>query len=103
MPDVPVFVIANFTIQDPDTYRQYEKGFFPILKKHGGEFLTYDDANSNFEGPEPPRGRVVLFKFPSEEAAKGWYADPDYQALSEHRRAGTELNFLTMVHGLPPR
>jgi uncharacterized protein (DUF1330 family) len=46
---------------------------------------------------------VVLFKFPSEEAARSWYSDPDYQALSEHRRAGTTLKFLTIVHGLPPR
>jgi uncharacterized protein (DUF1330 family) len=103
MSDAPAYVIANFTIEDADTYRKYEKGFFPILKKHGGEFFTYDDNNANLEGPEPPQGRVVLFKFPSEEAARNWYGDPDYQALSEHRRAGTTLKFLTIVHGLPPR
>jgi uncharacterized protein (DUF1330 family) len=101
--DAPAYIIANFTINDADKYRVYEKGFFPILKKHGGEFLTYDDNNSNLEGDQPPEGRVVLFKFPSEEAARGWYADPDYQALSEHRRAGTTLKCLTIVHGLPPR
>ena len=49
------------------------------------------------------RGRVVLFRFPSEAQARAWYADPEYQALSEHRRAGTTLEFLTMIHGLPPR
>jgi len=27
----------------------------------------------------------------------------EYQALSEHRRAGTRLEFLTMVRGVPPR
>ena len=48
-------------------------------------------------------GRMVLFKFPSAEKAQAWYNDPDYQALSEHRRAGTRLEFLTMLHGLPPR
>lgn len=103
MSQAPAFVIANFTIHDADTYRTYEKGFFPILKKHGGQFFTYDDDNSNLEGDEPPEGRVVIFQFPSEEAARGWYADPEYQALSEHRRAGTKLKFLTIVHGLPPR
>jgi len=46
---------------------------------------------------------MVIFSFPSEEAAKAWYNDPKYQALSEHRRAGTKLEFLTMIHGLPPR
>ena len=103
MSDTPVFMIANLTIEDADRYRKYEKGFFPILKKHGGEFLTFDDESTNLEGAEPPPGRVVLFKFPTEAAAHSWYDDPDYQALSEHRRAGTTLRFLTLVHGLPPR
>jgi uncharacterized protein (DUF1330 family) len=44
-----------------------------------------------------------MFSFPSAAHATAWYNDPDYQALSEHRRAGTNLEFLTMVHGLPPR
>ncbi|MEM9055666.1 MAG: DUF1330 domain-containing protein [Pseudomonadota bacterium] len=42
-------------------------------------------------------------RLPGEAAAKAWYADPDYQALSEHRRAGTKLKFLTLVHGMTPR
>ncbi|MEM7692763.1 MAG: DUF1330 domain-containing protein [Pseudomonadota bacterium] len=96
----PVYVVANFEVHDSDTYRVYEKGFFPILKRHEGEFFTFDDSPHNFEGGSPRAGRMVLFKFPSEEHAKAWYDDPDYQALSEHRRAGTTLHFLTMVHGI---
>lgn len=103
MPDVPVYIVANFEIHDADSYRSYEKGFFPILARHGGDFFTYDDHPVTFEGAEPRKGRMVLFRFPSEAAARAWYQDPDYQALSEHRRAGTELKFLTMLHGLPPR
>lgn len=103
MSDAPAFMVANFTIQDADTYRKYEKGFFPILKKHGGEFFTFDDSSETLEGPDAPPGRLVIFKFPSEAAAKAWYADPEYQAISEHRRAGTTMRFLTLVHGLPPR
>ena len=103
MTDVPAHVIANFTIEDPDTYRQYEKGFFSILKRHGGEFITFDDETKTLEGGAPIQGRTVIFKFPTKAAAEAWYADSDYQALSEHRRKGTTLNFLTIVHGLPPR
>ena len=55
------------------------------------------------EGTSPRTGRMIIFKFPSESQARAWYTDPDYQALCEHRRAGTELQFLTIVHGLPPR
>jgi len=103
MADVPVYMVVHLHIEDPDRYLQYEKGFFPILKKHGGQFITYDDATSTFEGLSAPDGRIVLFTFPSEQAAQDWYNDPEYQALSEHRRAGTRLEFLTLVHGLPPR
>jgi uncharacterized protein (DUF1330 family) len=46
---------------------------------------------------------MIIFKFPSVERARQWYADPEYQALSEHRRAGTHLEFLTMVRGMAPR
>lgn len=103
MSDVPVYVVANLVIDDVDRYREYEKGFFPILKKHGGKFITYDDSISTLEGSAPPKGRIVIFSFPSESAARGWFDDPDYQEISEHRRAATQLQFLTIVHGLPPR
>jgi uncharacterized protein (DUF1330 family) len=101
--DLPVYMIANLVVEDADRYREYEKGFFPLLKRHGGNFVTFDDDIITLEGAEPPQGRLVIFRFPSQSAAQGWYDDPDYQALSEHRRAGTTLNFLTMVHELPPR
>ncbi len=99
----PVHVLSLFTVHDPAKYRVYEKGFFPILNRHGGEFITFDDNSVTFEGSDPREGRVVMFKFPNADAATAWYNDPDYQALSEHRRAGTDLKFLTMVHSIPPR
>lgn len=103
MSNKPVYVVANFQINDKDEYRKYEKGFFQILKKHEGTFYTYDDNTQTFEGAAPRTGRVVIFGFPTAQAAKDWYSDPDYQALSEHRRAGTSLEFITMVNGLPVR
>jgi len=103
MADIPVYMVVNLAVTDADTYRNYEKGFFAILKKYGGEFITYDDKPITLEGDAPREGRMIIFRFPSEQAAQDWYADADYQSLSEHRRAGTKLEFLTLVHGLPPR
>ena len=103
MADIPVYMLANLVVHDADEYRKYEKGFFPILKRFGGEFITYDDRHETLEGEAPPEGRLILFRFPSEQAAKNWYNDTDYQALSEFRRAGTTLKCLTLLHGLPPR
>ena len=103
MSDTPVFMVVNLSIVDAEPYRVYEKGFFGFLNKYGGEFITYDDNPVTLEGETPREGRMIIFKFPSEQAATDWYADEEYQALSEHRRAGTRLDFLTLVHGLPPR
>lgn len=103
MSDIAVFAIVNLAIKDATAYRQYEKGFFPLLKRYGGELVTYDDAPQTLEGIAPRSGRMIILKFPSEAHAKNWYADADYQALSEHRRAGTQLEFLTIVHGMAAR
>jgi uncharacterized protein (DUF1330 family) len=103
MNDVPVYMIVNLAVTDASEYRQYEKGFFPILKRFGGKFLTFDDNPVALEGLAPRSGRMIIFSFPSEKAANEWWADEEYQKLSEHRRAGTKMEFLTMVRGLPPR
>ncbi|MBO6504133.1 MAG: DUF1330 domain-containing protein [Kordiimonadaceae bacterium] len=103
MSDSPVHIVANLMIEDEDEYMAYQKGFFPILKKHGGELITYDDAAKTFEGDNPVKGRFILARFPSAAAAQAWYDDPDYQAISQHRRAGTKLNFLTMLNSMPSR
>tara|TARA_A100001011_G_scaffold23935_1_gene23819 strand:+ start:353 stop:502 length:150 start_codon:yes stop_codon:yes gene_type:complete len=47
-------------------------------------------------------GRVILFNFPKIKNAKEWYADPEYQSLSEFRRKSVTTT-LTMVNGLAPR
>ena len=102
MSDVKVYMLANLQIHDAEKYRLYEKGFFPILKKHEGEFITYDDNIVHVEGDIPMEGRVILFCFPSAKHADEWYSDPEYQAISEHRRSGT-TSTITRINGLPPR
>ena len=57
----PVRFIAHFTVDDPERYRIYEKGFFPILTSHGGRFLTFDDAPTVLEGGHEA-GRTVLLE-----------------------------------------
>ena len=103
MSDVPVYMVVNLKVTDSEEYRKYEKGFFPLLKRYGGQFVTFDDNPTAMEGISPRSGRMIIFSFPSEQAAKDWWADEDYQALSEHRRAGTKMEFLTMVRGMPQR
>ena len=103
MNEVPVYVIANIEIKDPDTYKKYEKGFFPILKKYEGKFITYDDNIGQFEGSSEVSGRVILFSFPSEDQANQWYSSDEYRELSVFRREGADTVSIFKVKGQPPR
>ena len=102
---MPAFslLIANLKINDKDTYQIYEKGFFPILKKYDGEFITYDDSVETFEGSSPLEGRAIIFSFPSPEKAREWFNDPEYQELAKNRRTAAELKNLSMIKSLPAR
>jgi len=55
MSDIAVYMIANFVVEDAAEYRKYEQGFFPILKRFGGEFITFDDKHETLEGTDPWR------------------------------------------------
>ena len=92
------YVIANLEVLDAEEYRKIRKrDFFQFLKKHNGEFITFDDNVKNNEGLTPLKGRTILFGFKKSDDAERWYSDPEYQALSEHRRNGTTTNFLSFV------
>ena len=72
-----VYIVVNLKIINSEEYKIYEKGFFPILKKHNGSFITFDDSPICLEGVQPAQfDRVILFSFPSEEDADNWWADP---------------------------
>lgn len=98
----PVHFIAHFTVNDIDGYRRYEKGFFPILKAHGGQFITYDDHPTILEGTSA-EGRTVIIGFDSEAACLGWWNSPEYVELAAHRRAATTTHSIAMVHSPPSR
>jgi uncharacterized protein (DUF1330 family) len=103
MINVPVYMIVNLKINDPDQYRVYEKVFFPFLKIHNGSFITFDDSPECLEGEKPIQfDRVIIFSFASEKDANNWWNDDGYQELSKHRRAATEIT-LQKVKGMPPR
>ena len=98
----PVHFIAHFTVNDPDGYRQYGQGFFPILRAHGGHFITYDDNPVILEGQQA-EGRTVLIGFDSEDACLTWWNSPEYIELAKFRHAATTTHSIAIVHAPPPR
>ena len=84
---MPAYILSTMTIHDPLTYKRYTDVTPPIVKRHGGKFLTRGDPVTTAEGEEFTE-RLVLIEFPTRAHAEAFYNDPDYQAASKHRRAG---------------
>ena len=92
MENIKVFVMANIIITDADEYKNYEKGFFPILKNITAYFLLMMIIKGHKEGVKKLEGRAILFGFPSQQDADNWFEDPEYQTLSEHRKRELKHN-----------
>ncbi len=98
----PVHFIAHITVHDADGYRQYEKGFFPILKPYGARFVTFDDQVTVLEG-ERQAGRTIIIQFPSEDVLLEWWNSPEYVELAKLRRASVTTHSVSVVHPMPER
>lgn len=90
-----VYVIATYDIVDPKGYEGYVPGVLPLLQKHGAEVLAADYEPEALEGHAA--GVNVVLKFPSEEAARNWYSDPDYVPVKQIRLNSTKNGSIVMA------
>lgn len=98
-PSQPVHFIAHLSINDRDLYRDYVRGFFPLLADYGGRFIGYDDEVLLLEG-DREGGRTVLIEFDSEEQLLTWWNSDAYRALADIRRASCTTHSVIVVR--PP-
>jgi uncharacterized protein (DUF1330 family) len=93
------YVIVEFTIKDPDLYRErYSRDAGQTAKEHGGEVL----AGGNWERLHGDDSLTsgALVRFPDHQAAVGWYNSPEYQQLIEVRSVAMDARF-SLLDGLP--
>ena len=82
------YFIAQYVVNDPKLYREYQGGAGATIRDAGGEVVAFDVAAETVEGT-PPGPQTVIVKFESKEAAKAWYQSPAYQAVVGKRLAAT--------------
>jgi uncharacterized protein (DUF1330 family) len=85
-------------VHDQARYDEYKRQVLPTLEKHGGRFLVRGGPHEVKEGSWHPT-RLVLIEFPTLEAAKAWYHDPEYQRLAKLRQQAGK-DHLLLVQGL---
>jgi len=93
------YVIVEFTVRDPDVYREkYAGNAGKTAKEYGAEIL----ANSNWEilDGDPMLSSGVIVRFADRETALRWYSSPEYQQLIEVRGIAMDVRF-SLLDGLP--
>lgn len=93
-----VYAIAQLKFTDRHAYNRYQAAFIEVFQRYSGTLLAADEAPRVVEG-KWDREKVVLMAFPDEAAFGEWAESPDYQSISEDRRAGADTVVL-LVQGL---
>jgi uncharacterized protein (DUF1330 family) len=86
---VTVYAIAQLKFTDRDAYNRYQAAFMEVFQRYSGTLLAADEAPRVVEG-DWDREKVVLMSFPDEAAFREWAESPEYQRISEDRRAGAD-------------
>ena len=89
------YAIFDVTITDPEKYRDYMAQVKPVIEASGGRYLVRGGAHQVLEGDWNPT-RLVLFEFPSEQAAKSFYESPEYRGLKALRESCSRANLVTV-------
>ena len=78
------YFILTHTITNIERYRdEYVPQVLPFIAKYDGEIVVASPDAEALQGN--PETGVVILRFPSEEAVRGFVNDPDYQPAKKLR------------------
>ena len=93
------YVVVEMHVTDPEAYEAYKALAAPAVEAHGGRYLARGGTTELLEGLEVPE-RVVVLEFPDLDAARRWYASPEY-TTARGARANAATGRLVLVDGVP--
>jgi uncharacterized protein (DUF1330 family) len=93
-----VYCMSTFDIVDPERFKEYPVLADALLPKYGGQLLAADTSAHVIEGE--PRTMNAIIRFPSKEAAIGFYSDPEYLEAKRIRHASARNHTLVLVRDL---
>jgi len=88
-----VYLSGMLRVRNTAWQTEYQQRLPAVLKRYGGEILAAG-APAAFEGGAPLPDRLIIFRFPSMEAARAWYQDPEHGPLVQLRQSGADLDLI---------
>jgi uncharacterized protein (DUF1330 family) len=93
------YLVANVEVADADAYEPYRREVPALIERHGGRYLARGGAIEVLEG-NPDYSRLVIVEFPTLDAARNFYGDPDYQRIMTVR-IDNAASSIVIAHGVP--
>jgi uncharacterized protein (DUF1330 family) len=98
---MPVYMIADIQITDPQRYAQYVDQVAKIVVQHGGRYLVRGGEVTSLSGNWRPE-RVIVIAFDSMEQLRACFASPEYLALAPLRERSTIARSIVVEGYVPP-
>ena len=84
------YVVGRIAVKDPDRWAEYRGRVPDTLAPWAGE-LVFRGRQAEAASGEDRYPDIVVIRFPSLEAARGWHASPAYRALVPLRERAADV------------
>lgn len=97
----PAYLLVQGKVTDLEGFKAYNAALPLIYKKFGGHYITVTPAPKVEVAEGEPRNESILMaKFPSKEAAWGFWNSAEYVAAKK-LRDGKGVFYVTVLEGFP--
>lgn len=88
-------IFMDLRVRNPQAFgEQYGKPITEVLNKAGGRLRLRAKLIETLEGDEQTYPMLLVVEFPDEEAARAFYASPEYAPLKAARAAHADARFV---------
>ena len=91
---MPAYVISEVTVLDEEKAAAYRELAAPSIELYGGRYLSRGQHPDAVEGTWPEESLLIVVEFPDMEAARRWYASPEYAEALALRATALERRLL---------
>ena len=97
----PAYLLVQGKVTDLEGFKAYNAALPPIYEKFGGHYITVTPAPKvEVAEGESRSERILIAKFPSKDAAWGFWRSAEYEAAKKLRE-GKGIFYVTVLEGFP--
>ncbi len=97
----PAYLLVQGQVTDVEGFKAYNAALPSIYAKYGGHYLTVTPAaRVEVAEGEPRNESILIARFPSKQAAWGFWKSTEYEA-AKRLREGKGRFYVTVLEGMP--